>query len=63
MELWSLNVTLYEFRDENMLVSMIDRTAGRALALAVHDKHRVCGGTLTMHAIATYMQYARSMRT
>ena len=40
MESWSLNVTLFDFRDENMLISMIDVTAGTALALAVQDKHR-----------------------
>ena len=39
MEFWSLNVTLCDFRDENMLVlkSMID---GRALVLAVQGKYR-----------------------
>ena len=40
MEFWSLNVTLCVFRDENMLVSMIDGRAGRALALAVQGKYR-----------------------
>ena len=40
MEFWSINVTLCDFRDENILISMIDGTAGIALALAVQDKHR-----------------------
>ena len=55
MEFWSLDVTLCDFRDENMLASMIDGRAGRALVLAVHAQVSVCGGTRMLHAITTCM--------
>ena len=54
MEFWSLNVTLCDFRDENMLISMIDGTAGRALALAVRDKHRSTVVLARMQLAACY---------
>ena len=54
MESCSLNVTLCDFRDENMLISMIDGTAGTALALAVQDKHRSTVVLARMQLAACY---------